>query len=88
MSSNDIIKVEFQKFYKKMKTGREKGRKSCLKVTCHFIYPARLVHSSALPRWPEQVTGADSEVKAVHKNKVMGQDLLKKVLVNHAKILR
>jgi hypothetical protein len=21
-----------------MKTGREKGRKICLKVTCHFVY--------------------------------------------------
>jgi len=41
-----MIKVEFQKFYMKMKTGGEKGRKTCLKVSCHFIYLARFVHSS------------------------------------------
>jgi hypothetical protein len=71
-----------------MKTGREKGRKTCLKVTCHFIHIARLVRNSRSPRRSEQVTGADSETKAVHNNKVMGQDLLKKVPVNRKKILR
>jgi hypothetical protein len=34
-----------------------------------------------------KLTRAQSEMKAVHNNKVMGQDLLKKVLVDHKKIL-
>jgi hypothetical protein len=34
------------------------------------------------------VTGAGSEMKVIHNNKVMGQDLLKKVLVNHKKNLK